>query len=100
MRNPTQYLPPNFFFHQTFFYGLAVENIRYVFFNFNMISAIFKTFFLYSTRKKCAAVKGKFILVTAKHLAGNEQVNVRRSLNKDIKICTKHKMCAFSSTFE
>ena len=32
--------------------------------------------------KKSAAVTGKLILVTAKHLAGNEQENVRRSLNQ------------------
>ena len=33
-------------------------------------------------QKKSAAVSGKLILVTAKHLAGNEHVNVRRSLNQ------------------
>ena len=33
-------------------------------------------------RKKSAAVTRKLILVTAKHLAGNKQVNVRRSLNQ------------------
>ena len=32
--------------------------------------------------KKSAAVTGKLILVTAKHLAGNKQVNVKRSLNQ------------------
>ena len=32
--------------------------------------------------EKSAAVKRKLILVTAKHLAGSEQVNVRRSLNE------------------
>ena len=35
-----------------------------------------------TTQKKSAAVTGKLILVTAKHLAGYEQVNVRRSLNQ------------------
>ena len=29
-----------------------------------------------------AAMAGKLILVTAKHLTGNKQVNVRRSLNQ------------------
>ena len=33
-------------------------------------------------RKKSAAVTGKLILFTAKNLVGNEQVNVRRSLNQ------------------
>ena len=32
-------------------------------------------------RKKSAAVTGKLILIEAKHLAGNEQMNVRRSKN-------------------
>ena len=30
---------------------------------------------------KSAGVTGKLILFTAKHLAGNEEVNIRRSLN-------------------
>ena len=34
------------------------------------------------TGKKSTAVTGKLILVTAKHLARNEQVNERRSLNQ------------------
>ena len=32
--------------------------------------------------KKSAAVTGKLILVTAKHLVWNERMNVRRSLNQ------------------
>ena len=33
------------------------------------------------TRKKSSAVTEKLILLTAKHLDGNEQVNVRRYFN-------------------
>ena len=39
-----------------------------------------KLFFIYS-HEKSAAETGNLVLVTAQHLAGEKQVNVRRSLN-------------------
>ena len=41
---------------------------------------------LFYSGKKSAAITRKLILVTAKHLAGKEQVNVRRSLNDTLKL--------------
>ena len=61
--------------------SVASSNSRWVqnvfFYSLCFFISIF--LFFYSTRKKISAATGKLILVTGKHLAGNEQVNVVHS---------------------
>ena len=54
--------------------SFSVENSK-AFKIFNLIG-------ITSARKKIAAVTGKLVVFTAKHLAEKKQVNVRRSLNQ------------------
>ena len=75
----------NFFSHKIFFYGLAVENIRYVFFLCKYDARDFREFFffLYSTFVKKYPFSIAYTAIS----------------NIDIILYTKHEMCAFSSNF-